>query len=281
MEKIILYYKFVPVNEPQTVLLWQRTLCEKLNLKGRIIISRHGINGTLGGDLKSLKAYKRALAEHPSFQHITYKWSDGSSEHFPKLSVKVRKEIVTFGAAAELRVNEHGVIGGGQRLKPEQVNSLVEQRGNEVIFYDGRNMYEAAVGRFKNTIVPKVRKASEFIKDIEKGEISNHKDKPIITYCTGGIRCEVLTSLMKNRGYQEVYQMDGGIVKYGEKYGDQGLWEGKLFVFDNRMQIGFSHQAKDIGECAVCGQPTSRMINSQNVRRQLTLQCESCASVAV
>ncbi len=281
MEKIILYYKFLPITDPTSVMFWQRALGEKLGLKGRILISKHGINGTLGGDLKALKAYKRTMQEHPSFRDITYKWSDGTGRDFPKLVVKVRDEIVTFGAGDELCVDEGGVVGGGQHLKPEEVHRLVEERGDDVIFYDGRNLYEASIGKFKNTIVPNVRKATDFLEDIESGEIAQHKDRPIVTYCTGGIRCEILSSLMKNRGYKEVYQMDGGIVKYGEAYGDEGLWDGKLFVFDNRMSIGFSDKAKDIGSCAECGQPTSRMINSENVRRQLTLQCEDCATAQV
>jgi len=98
-----------------------------------------------------------------------------------------------------------------------------------------------------------------------------------VTYCTGGIRCEILSAMMKNRGYKEVYQIDGGIVKYGEKYGDDGLWEGKLFVFDDRMQMGFSEKAKDIASCEKCGKKTSHQINSTNVRRKLHVVCEECA----
>lgn len=278
MEKIILYYKFVPITDPTSVMFWQRALCEKLGLTGRILISTHGINGTLGGPLDGLKQYRRTMNEHPLFKGITYKWSAGSSQDFPKLSVKVRDEIVTFGAADELKVDEYGVVGGGKHLKPEQVNKLVEEKGDDVIFYDGRNMYEAEIGKFKNTVVPKVKKATDFIEDIESGEISKHKDKPIVTYCTGGIRCEILSALMKNRGYKEVYQVDGGIVKYGEKFGDDGLWEGKLFVFDQRMQMAFSDKSKDIGTCQSCGQNTSRLVNSENVRRQLMVQCEACAA---
>ena len=118
MQKIILYYKFAPIADPEAVRLWQRTLCEKLDLRGRILISQHGINGTLGGDLKDLKTYTKETKQHPGFKGTEFKWSDGSREDFPKLSVKVRDEIVTFGVADELKVDEHGVVGGGQHLKP-------------------------------------------------------------------------------------------------------------------------------------------------------------------
>ncbi len=281
MEKIILFYKFVPISDPESVMFWQRALCEKLSLKGRILISKHGINGTLGGDLKNLKYYTREMKAHSLFGGITWKWSDGGSEDFPKLKVKVKSEIVAFDAPDEIEVTEKGIINGGKHLKPAQVNKLVEERGDDVIFYDGRNAYEAKIGRFKNTIVPDVTTSRDFKKDIEQGEISKHKDKPIVTYCTGGIRCEILSAMMKNRGYKEVYQIDGGIVKYGEKFGDDGLWEGKLFVFDDRMKMGFSDHSKDIAECEKCGKKTSNMVNATNIRRKLHVMCEACAQTAI
>lgn len=277
MDKIILYYKFVPVTDPDMTMRWQRELCTRLGLKGRILISPHGINGTLGGDIENLRLYKRAMNETRQFKDITYKWSNGNADHFPKLKVKVKPEIVAFDAADEIVVSERGIENGGKHLKPAALHRLVEEKGDDVIFYDGRNMYEAQIGRFKNTIIPKTTTSRDFKKDIEEGEIAQHKDKPIVTYCTGGIRCEILSAMMKNRGYKEVYQMDGGIVKYGDTYKDDGLWEGKLFVFDDRMQIGFSEKAKDIATCEECGATTSHQVNSTNVRRKLHVMCEDCA----
>jgi UPF0176 protein len=284
MEKIILYYKFVPVKDPEITMLWQRELCEKLGLKGRIIISPHGINGTLGGDVKSLRQYKSQMNASILFKGITYKWSNGTKDHFPKLKVKVRPEIVAFDAADEIVVSERGIENGGKHLKPAALHKLVEEKkesGEEVIFYDGRNMYEAQIGRFKNTIIPNTVTSRDFKADLENGEISKHKDKPIVTYCTGGIRCEILSAMMLNRGFKEVYQMDGGIVKYGEKYADDGLWEGKLFVFDDRMQMGFSDNAKDIASCEKCGKKTSHQINSTNIRRKLHVMCEECTKLSL
>ena len=151
MEKIILYYKFTPLQDLDAVRLWQKNLCEKLNLKGRIIVSSHGINGTLGGDMENLKAYIKDSRSYKPFKGMEFKWSDGSSKDFPKLSVKARDEIVTFNAADEIKVNENGIIGGGKHLSPEAVNELVEKHGEDVVFFDGRNSYEAAVGKFTIT----------------------------------------------------------------------------------------------------------------------------------
>lgn len=276
MQKILLYYKFVPLADPEMVRLWQRTLCEKNNLKGRILISKHGINGTVGGDLDDLKAYVKEMKQYAPFKNTMFKWSEGSRDDFPRLSVKVRDEIVSFGVPEELKVDENGVVGGGIHLKPADVHKLVQERG-DVVFFDGRNAYEAQIGKFKNAVVPDVRTSKDFIKEIEDPKYDAIKDKPVVTYCTGGIRCEILSSLMKNRGFKEVYQIDGGIVKYGETFGDDGLWEGSLYVFDDRMNLRFSDKSKDIGVCVHCGQNTSNYENCANKAcNDLVLICEKC-----
>lgn len=277
MQKVLLYYKFAPLADPEAVKFWQRALCERLNLKGRILISKHGINGTVGGDINDLKTYAKETKSFAVFRGIAFKWSDGAREDFPRLSVKVRDEIVTFGAPDELKVDENGVVGGGKHLKPEQVNKLVEERGDDVIFFDGRNAYEAAVGKFKNAVVPETRTTKDFLKELEGDKFKDIKDKPVVTYCTGGIRCEVLSALMKNRGFKEVYQVDGGIAKYGETYKDDGLWEGSMYVFDKRMGIKFSEKSKDIGICTHCQGKTSNYENCAYMPcNNLVLICEDC-----
>lgn len=276
MQKIILYYKFVPLADPNVVMLWQKTLTDSLNLKGRIIISKDGINGTLGGDIKDVKSYIKANKKFAAFKDIKYKWSDAaSSDNFPKMSVKVRDEIVTFNAKDELMVDQKGVVGGGKKIKPSQLHELVDTK--DVVFFDGRSQYEAKVGKFKKAVTPEVRTAKDFIPVLESGKYDDLKDKTVVTYCTGGIRCEVLSVLMKNRGFKDVYQLDGGIVKYGKEYGDQGLWEGSLYVFDGRMGLKFSDNAKDIGSCVHCHAKTSNYQNCANVAcNDLVLACKDC-----
>jgi len=277
MNKVILYYKFVPVSDPEMTMRWQKELCRRLELKGRIIISKHGINGTLGGHIENLREYKREMNRSIIFKGIMYKWSDGTGNDFPRLSVKVKPELVAFDTPDEIKVDEKGVVGGGKHLKPEALHKLVEERGDEVVFFDGRNAYEAAVGKFKNAIVPDTKTTRDFVAEIESGKYDDIKDKPVVTYCTGGVRCEPLSALMKNRGFKEVYQIDGGIVKYGEKYGDEGLWEGSLYIFDNRMNHRFSDKSKDIGECVHCKGKTSNYENCANVScNRLVLICDNC-----
>ena len=277
LNKIILYYAFAPVEDPKAVMLWQRALCRSLNLKGRILISKHGINGTLGGDMEDLKKYCRETKEYPGFGKTDFKWSAGTGNDFPRLSVKVRKELVAFTTPEEIEVAKSGIKNGGKHLKPAEVNKLVEERGDDVVFFDGRNAFEAKIGKFKNAVVPNVQTTHDFIQELESGKYDHLKDKPIVTYCTGGIRCEILSAVMINRGFQEVYQIEGGIVRYGERYRDKGLWEGSLYVFDSRMKMDFSKDAVTIGECEACGGKTSEFRNCSNLGcRDLILLCDSC-----
>lgn len=275
--KILLYYIFRPLADPQAIRLWQRELCDRLNLRGRILVSQHGINGTVGGEVESLLTYIKATKAYPPFKGIEFKWSDGHRDDFPRLKVKVREEIVAFGIPHELEVNEDGVVGGGEHLSPAALHELVEQRGDEIVFLDGRNAFESKIGKFKNAVVPETVTTHDFIREIESGKYDHLKDKPVVTYCTGGIRCEILSSAMKNRGFAEVYQLEGGIVKYGEAFGNKGLWEGSLYVFDRRMTIDFEENIAAIGECEYCSAPTKNFYNCHDlVCRTLTLMCDTC-----
>jgi UPF0176 protein len=278
MQKILLYYTFTPIADPAAIRLWQKSLTEGLGLQGRILISAQGINGTVGGEMEDLKKYIKATKEFSGFKNIVFKWSEGSRDNFPRMSVKTRRELVGFrNSDNEFDVDEQGVIGGGIHLKPKQVHELVEKYGDDVIFFDGRNEHEAKIGKFKNAIVPNTNTSRDFIAELESDKYNDLKDKKIITYCTGGIRCEVISAMMKKRGFEDVYQIDGGIVKYGEAYGDDGLWEGSLRVFDDRMTIDFSDHAKMIGVCSHCQGPTNNYENCAWANcNDLVLICLNC-----
>ncbi|MBM4729574.1 rhodanese-related sulfurtransferase [Rhodococcus hoagii] len=275
--KIVLFYRFTPLADPEAIRLWQQTLAASNNLTGRILISEHGINATVGGDIADVKRYVRGTRSYAPFKDADIKWSDGTGDDFPRLSVKVRPEIVTFGAPDELKVDADGVVGGGVHLSPDELHELVEQRGDDVVFFDGRNKFEAEIGRFRNAVVPDVATTRDFLSELDSGRYDHLKTRPVVTYCTGGVRCEVLSALMRNRGFEEVYQIDGGIVRYGEAYGDEGLWEGSLYVFDKRMNLQFSGNAVTLGTCTLCQEPTSRYRNYPDTGgRELVLVCESC-----
>lgn len=253
VNKVLLYYKFVPVTDPTSVMFWQRNLCERLGLKGRIIVAEQGINGTVGGPIKSVKAYVKEMKQHPLFKGTEFKWSEGSADDFPKLSVKVRPELVTL--APDERFD---VFNSTKGLRPKQWHEYLEKNPDTIIL-DARNEYESDIGSFrgKNVIKPKIKT----FKQIKKVLDDIPKEQTVLTYCTGDVRCEYLSAYMNHKGFKDVHHLDGGIVKYGEEFRDEGLWDGKCYVFDKRMKVEFSKKSKDIGACNHCGKPASDQIN--------------------
>jgi UPF0176 protein len=287
----ILYYKFTPVSDPELLRLWQWELCRNLDLKGRILISPHGINGTLGGDRKALRQYANACKAYDALGALDVKWDFGAPEvPFPRLSVKVRPEIVTFNYP-ELAVDERGVVGGGTHLDAEELHTLVSSVatatgktvdaaiGDDILFLDGRNDYEYAVGRFKGALNPKVLSAKEFVPFIESGAIDRFKDKPVVTYCTGGIRCEILTPLLKARGFRQVFQIDGGIIRYLERsHNREQLWEGSVYTFDDRKRL-LGDYADAVGICVHCSDATEEFHDCRSCDAHV-LACPSCWDAA-
>lgn len=268
MQKIILYYKFVPLADPEMTRRWQTELCKRLNLRGRIIVGRHGINGTVGGEVTAVKAYVREMNRTVEFKGIEYKWSDGGREDFPKLSVKVRAELVTLAPD-----DDFDVFNTGTPLRPKAWHEYLGSHPDAIIF-DARNDYESDIGAFKGAIKPQMKTFKQVKEHVEKLP----KDKPVLTYCTGDIRCEYLSAYMKHKGFKDVYHLDGGIVKYGEAFGDDGFWDGKCYVFDRRMKLAFSDKSKDIGVCVHCGTATSEQVNCADISCNAQfVVCESCS----
>jgi UPF0176 protein len=278
--KIALYYRFAPVSDPEAVRLWQHALAERWGLTGRIIVAPHGINGTVGGPIEAVKQYVKTTRTYPPFAGLEVKWSDGSDEDFPRLSVKVRPELVAFDVPGEVTVTGDGVQDTGTHLAPEALHRLVAEKqaaGTPVVFFDGRNAVEAKIGRFRDAVVPDTTTTRDFVAELDSGRYDHLKDQPVVTYCTGGIRCEVLTALMHHRGFGEVYQLDGGIVRYGEAFGDAGLWEGSLAVFDRRMRLEFSDEAAVVGRCSLCRAPTAELRNCTDAScKTLDTVCDGC-----
>ncbi|MEX0919846.1 MAG: rhodanese-like domain-containing protein, partial [Candidatus Saccharimonadales bacterium] len=157
---------------------------------------------------------------------------------------------------------------------PKDWHKYLEDNPDALVL-DARNKYESEIGAFKgkNVIKPDI----DTFKEIKDELDDLPKDQPILTYCTGDIRCEYLSAYMKHKGFDEVYHLDGGIVKYGQEFKDRGYWEGKCFVFDKRLNLGFSEAAVDIGKCIYCEGNTSRHINCANMAcNKLALVCEEC-----
>jgi UPF0176 protein len=262
---VILYYKFVVLPDTEAEMAWQRQLCERLELKGRILLATEGINGTVSGSRGAIDAYIEAMNEHEYFSGISYKRDESGSVPFPRLSIKTRSEIVTLGVAVDQSQT-------ATMLSPAEFNEILNDP--EVVLFDARNNYESAIGKFRGAVTPDIKHFKDLPAKLSEYEAL--KDKKVVTYCTGGIRCEKVTALMKEQGFKDLYQLDGGIIKYAQAYPD-GAFKGECFVFDERMKVGFGDSPEAVGSCRVCQTPTNEYRNCTNkVCNQLILLCPDC-----
>jgi UPF0176 protein len=254
---ILLFYKYVELKDTQAIMLWQKYLCESLNLTGRIIIANEGINATLEGDKKDIWKYRKELEKHPSMQEIHYKVSQGTGVAFPKLSIKIRSEIVSSHLGVK-DIDPNKTTG--KYITAEELHNWFEQK-REFYIVDMRNDYEQQVGYFENSILPGMQNFRDLPIVLKK--LDHLKNKTIVTVCTGGVRCEKASGFLVDNGFQDVYQLYGGIVTYMEKYPNQDFL-GKLYVFDQRIVMGFNTEDPNhqiVGRCAKCGNKSENYVN--------------------
>lgn len=257
--QVLLYYRYVPIPDPPAYLESHRRLCEELDLRGRIIIGSEGINGTVSGTQKNTELYMEAMRADPLTAEIEFKIDSSEGHVFPKLSVKVRREIVTLGLPDEADIDPNQLTGG--RLSPREFYEAMQEE--DVVVIDGRNDYEAELGRFKNALCPPIRNFRNFPAWLEENT-PKLRGRKILTYCTGGIRCEKLSGFIRKAGFDQVYQLDGGIVKYGKDPEVQGRdFEGLCYVFDERVGVEVNHTEtrKVITRCRHCGVEEARYGN--------------------
>ncbi len=275
MWNILLYYLYTDIENPVEFAKEHLKFCKELGLKGRILVASEGINGTVGGEVAATEKYMEAMRIDPRFKDIVFKISEGEEGTFKKMFVRPRSELVTLNFPE--KIDPHTL--GGTYLKPKQLKEMYDKK-EEFVIVDMRNEYEAKIGRFKDAVILKMRVFKELpglIKDLEK-----YKDKKVVTYCTGGIRCEKASALLRYNGFKDVYQLEGGIATYGKEFPND-YWEGKLFVFDERMQVPINtpDQEKVIGRCFQCEAPWDQYSNCANVEcNELILQCAKCREVA-
>lgn len=258
--QVLLYYKYIDIDNPVELQKSQKELCEKLGLKGRIILAHEGINGTLEGTKDNTEEYVKALLSDSRFSDVHMKRSVGTGSAFPKLSIKVRDEIVS----AHLGENDvNSAITTGKHLKPEELHEWYLS-GKEFYIVDMRNDYEQKVGHFKDSILAPLSNFRDLPKVIPV--IESLKNKTILTVCTGGVRCEKASGFLVKNGFTDVYQLYGGIVSYMEKYPNVD-YLGKLYVFDGRIVMGFNLDDPKhtiVGKCDKCGKPSDNYIDCYN-----------------
>ncbi|XP_060935715.1 thiosulfate sulfurtransferase/rhodanese-like domain-containing protein 2 [Limanda limanda] len=276
--KVVLFYHYGQVEQPQVICAWQKALCEKLHLTGKVRVASEGVNGTVGGTDMATDIYINAMCSHPFFrmEREDFKTSDGGAECFTDLRVGVYKEIVPMGVDPDVLSYQLA----GIHLEPEEFHKEVEAlltKGDlctDTILLDCRNFYESKIGKFTECLAPNIRKFSYFPDYIDQN-LELFRDKKVLMYCTGGIRCERGSAYLRSKEVcKEVYQLKGGIHKYLERF-PEGFYRGKLFVFDERYTI--SSNTDIISDCRYCGSPWDQYkLCSTQFCCQLVLSCPSC-----
>ncbi len=270
--EIIIFYKYVRISDPVAFVAWQRATCEELGLRGRILIAEEGINGTLEGPTESIAEYESRMHGRPEFSDLWFKSSPGTGEAFKKLIVKLRSEIVATGLPKGCDIDPNVVTG--KHIGPEELKRWIEN-GEDFEIIDMRNDYEYAVGHFANSRNSTMANFRDLPKIAAKFE--GLKKKKVLTVCTYGVRCEKASGFLKQEGFEDVYQLHGGIGTYMKQFPGEDFL-GSLYVFDGRMTEQFTSKYMVIGECTACGSKTERFGNCawHDCHKQLLI-CFNCA----
>ena len=248
------FYHFITLNDIKRLRPIIQSYCDKTLIKGTILLANEGINGTISGEEKNILAFhefiKYDLIFAKAFEGLEYKGSWSNKNPFYRMKVRLKKEIVTLGIPEVSPTKKVGTY-----VKPEDWNSLISNPDITVI--DARNGYEVDIGTFKNAINPKTSSFRELPKYI-KDNLSPKKTKKVAMFCTGGIRCEKASSYMLEEGFEEVYHLQGGILKYLEIIPEaESLWQGECFVFDQRVAVTNELKQGKYNQCFACRHPLS------------------------
>lgn len=279
---IILFYKYVHVDDPDYVKQWHQKFCASHNLLGRVLLAKEGINSTLSGSLSSIQSYQQALSiltlpNQPNvfvFSNIDFKPSIAYIEPFPDLKIKINPELISTAGKVPYIPSDSTT---GVHLSPQDYHMKLTNKSSNTVIIDVRNKNEYEVGHFEGAINPKTRVFPEFLKFIDDN-LPLLRGKEVLMYCTGGIRCEKASAYMKDRGIEEVYQLEGGIHRYLDQFPNGGEFKGKNYVFDRRILQESSECTQVIGKCASCSNPWEYFTGNRlcTVCRDPILVCDPC-----
>jgi UPF0176 protein len=254
MEKVVIasFYKFIPLNDYQKLQMHLFQVCQDLGIKGTILLAPEGINGSIAGKRQEIDHILCMLRQDLRFCDLEHKESFCQKIPFRRLKVRLKKEIITMGIK---EVDPTSMVG--TYVEPADWNDLISDP--DVLVVDTRNDYEAQIGTFKNALDPKTQHFGDFPRFVRE-HLNPQKHKRVALYCTGGIRCEKATSYMKMQGFQEVYHLKGGILKYLEQIPqEQSLWQGECFLFDDRVAVKDALAVGSHELCHGCRRPTSQL----------------------
>lgn len=266
------FYNFASLTEPEVAALEAglHSLAAKQGISGLIVLATEGVNGTVAGPEEGIGQLESYLRSHEKLKDVLFKRSWANSDPFRRFRIKIRPEIVTLGTPELLPDGPHG------HLTPKEWDEVL-QSDEDYVVIDTRNTYETALGMFKGAIDPEMDKFTEFKDYIQNCGIP--KDKKVLMYCTGGIRCEKASLEMERAGYENVYQLEGGILKYLEEIGGDGEYEGECFVFDHRVSVdGTLEPSKRYHLCPICGDPGDRPVSCCLCGKDCVV-CKDCPEV--
>ena len=272
MFRVAALYKFSEIDNPLEVQISLKKILKKLSIYGTILVGREGINGTIAAeDEKNLNKALVCLKTLKGFKDLDIKFSNSKKNPFIRLKIKLKQEIVTIG---DKSIDPTKSVG--EYVNPEDWNSLLEEEN--ILLIDTRNDYEYSIGSFKDSINPKTQKFRDFPKWLKEQDFT-HEDKnnkKVAMFCTGGIRCEKASSLMKNEGFKKVYHLKGGILKYFESVSkEKSLWDGECFVFDDRVSVQHDLSVGEYDMCHGCRMPITETdkISQKYIRG---VSCPNC-----
>lgn len=254
--QVLLYYEFVPIEDKETFSREHLAFCKDLELKGRILVADNGINGTVSGTVEQTNAYMEAMKADERFEDMFFKIDEHEGHAFKKMHVRPREELVTLRAENPTDPNEIT----GEYLDPKEFYEAMQQE--DTVILDTRNDYEYDVGHFRGAIRPNIETFRELPEWVDENR-DLLEGKKILTYCTGGIRCEKFTGWMMEEGFEDVAQLEGGIVTYGKDPEVQGeLWDGMCYVFDERLTVPINQKEHVVvGVDYFDGKPCERYVN--------------------
>ncbi|HXH99917.1 MAG TPA: rhodanese-related sulfurtransferase [Sphingobacteriaceae bacterium] len=269
----LLYYCYSTIDHAEQFATDHLRFCRSLNLVGRIIVAEEGLNGTVSGTLEACATYMTTLHSDHRFSGIDFKVDEVKEPSFIKMHCRYKSEIVHSGLRNPDMINPQKKTG--IHLNPIEFLEMKDQ--DDVVILDVRSDYEHSLGKFKNAVTLDIENFRDFPEKIN--ELAKYKDKKILTYCTGGIKCEKASALLLHEGFKNVYQLHGGIIKYGKEAGGKDF-EGNCYVFDNRVAVAVnSVNPVIISECRNCGQTTPKMINCANSEcNEHFTQCDACGT---
>ncbi len=255
--QVLLYYCYARIEDPEAFREQHHLLCLELNLRGRIIVAAEGLNGTVSGLPEDCEKYMRAVLADQRFAKTEFKIDTMDQHAFAKLHVRVKPEIVHSSLK-----HIDPTAQTGTYVEPAEFKQILLEEDEDTVILDVRSNYEHNVGKFKNAVTLDMENFRDFPEKVE--ELSALKKKKVVTYCTGGIKCEKASAYLLEQGFENVYQLHGGIIKYGLDEGGENF-EGKCYVFDNRIV----HEVNEvnpsiIAKCYVTGEPSDRMVNCAN-----------------